>query len=293
MCCNAPLESRTAGRWYLSAVRIGTRVTNVLWFHCRIRLMLVSERLRRVEAARSQGVTRDDTDQIRGDRQIQCDVLVALAECQNHRKWFAAFARPYLGEHPIEIGTGLGDYALEWIPLVEKYTATEAEPALYAELKKHMAAYPSVTTRQLLLPSDERGDHSSLLCYNVLEHIDDHVGALQSMARLVRPEGYIVLVCPAFPFAMSPVDIATGHVRRYTKRTMTKALTDAGLEGEKKKRERGEKQQAKEKKRILQKGERVVTVILGGGCVRTRSSKNRENGTARERDEQEKYKNPS
>jgi hypothetical protein len=158
-----------------------------------------------VDVARSEDATKDVTDQIRGDRQIQCDVLVALAECQNHRNWFASFAKPYLGEHPIEIGSGLGDYALEWIPSVEKYTATEADPALFAELKKHMA-------------------------YNVLEHIDDHVGALQSMARLVRPEGYIVLVCPAFPFAMSPVDIATGHVRRYTKRSMRKALTDAGLE---------------------------------------------------------------
>jgi len=97
-------------------------------------------------------------------------------------------------------------------------------------LQKHMAQYPNVTVRQLLLPTEERGDHSCLVSYNVLEHIDDHVGALQSMARLVRPEGYIVLVCPAFPFAMSPVDIATGHVRRYTKRTMRKALTDAGLE---------------------------------------------------------------
>ena len=113
---------------------------------------------------------------------------------------------------------------------VEKYTATEADPALFAELQKHMAAYPNVTVRQLLLPTEERGDHSCLVSYNVLEHIDDHVGALQSMARLVRPEGYIVLVCPAFPFAMSPVDIATGHVRRYTKRTMRKALTAAGLE---------------------------------------------------------------
>ncbi len=142
-------------------------------------------------------------DQIRGDRQIQCDVLVALAECRNHRKWFAGFAKSFLGEHPIEIGSGLGDYALEWIPSVEKYTATEADSALFAELKKHMAVYPSVTVRQLLLPTEERGDHSCLICYNVLEHIDDHVGALQSMARLVRPEGYIVLVCPAFPFAMS------------------------------------------------------------------------------------------
>ena len=183
-----------------------------------------------METARSEDATRNDADQIRGDRQIQCDVLVALAECRNHRKWFAGFARPFLGEHPIEIGSGLGDYALEWIPLVEKYTATEADPALFAELKTHMAVYPSVTVRQLLLPTEERGDHSCLVSYNVLEHIDDHVGALQSMARLVRPEGYIVLVCPAFPFAMSPVDVATGHVRRYTRRSMRKALTDAGLE---------------------------------------------------------------
>ena len=188
------------------------------------------ERLSRVEVARSENAAKDDTDQLRGDRQIQCDVLVALAECQNHRKWFAGFAKPYLGEHPIEIGSGLGDYALEWIPSVEKYTATDADPALLGELKKHMARYPNVTVRQLLLPTDERADHSCLVSYNVLEHIDDHVGALQSMARLVRPEGYIVLVCPAFPFAMSPVDVATGHVRRYTKRTMRKALTDAGLE---------------------------------------------------------------
>lgn len=171
-----------------------------------------------------------DVNQLRGDRQIQCDVLVALAECQNHREWFADFAKPYLGEHPVEIGSGLGDYAMQWIPLVEKFTATEADPALFSELKKQMAAYPNVTTRQLLLPTQERADHSCLICYQVLEHIEDDVGALQSMARLVRPDGYIVLACPAFPFAMSPVDIATGHVRRYTKRTMRQALTSAGLE---------------------------------------------------------------
>jgi hypothetical protein len=29
---------------------------------------------------------------------------------------------------------------------------------------------------------------------------------------------------------MSPVDIATGHVRRYTRRTMSQALTAAGLD---------------------------------------------------------------
>jgi len=64
----------------------------------------------------------------------------------------------------------------------------------------------------------------------VLEHIEDDIGALRSMAGLVRGGGHIVLVCPAFPFAMSPVDIATGHVRRYTRRSMRAALTEAGLQ---------------------------------------------------------------
>ncbi len=169
-------------------------------------------------------------EQLRGDRATQHDVLEALSQCANHRTWFAGFARPYLGDHPIEIGSGFGDYAMEWIPSVEKFTATEADPALLPGLQAAMASSPNVTVRQMLLPTDERADHSCLVSFNVLEHIDDHIGALQSMARLVRPDGYIVLVCPAFPFAMSPVDIATGHVRRYTKRTMARALTDAGLE---------------------------------------------------------------
>ena len=184
----------------------------------------------RVEAVRHEDAAAIDLEQLRGDRKTQHDVLDALGTCTNHRVWFAGFARPYLGEHPIEIGSGFGDYAREWLPSVQKFTATEADPALYEQLKQEMAAYPNVSVRQVMLPAEDQADHSCLVSFNVLEHIDDHVGALRSMARLVRPEGYIVLVCPAFQFAMSPVDIATGHVRRYTRRTMTKALTEAGLE---------------------------------------------------------------
>ena len=183
-----------------------------------------------METVRSGGDVAGRAPEIRGNRQIQCDVLVALAECRNHRKWFAGFAEPYLGDSPIEIGSGLGDYARQWIPLVSNFTATDADPAMLLELKKEMAAYPQVAVRQITLPCTERAGHSCLIAYNVLEHIDDHVEALRSMARLVRRGGYIVLVCPAFPFAMSSVDIATGHVRRYTKRSMRAALTSAGVE---------------------------------------------------------------
>ncbi len=51
---------------------------------------------------------------ITGDQRIQSEVLEGLATAVNHRRWFVELALPYLGDNPIEIGSGLGDYALEW-----------------------------------------------------------------------------------------------------------------------------------------------------------------------------------
>jgi SAM-dependent methyltransferase len=185
---------------------------------------------RHMDKAHSGGDVTGELPHIRGNREIQHDVLVALAECANHRRWFAGFAKPYLGDCPMEIGSGLGDYAREWIPLVSSFTATDADPVTVLELKQAMAAFPQVTVSEVALPAEDRAEHSCVIAYNVLEHIEDDIDALRSMARLLRPGGHVVLVTPAFPFAMSPVDIATGHVRRYTKRTMRAALSGAGLE---------------------------------------------------------------
>ncbi|HEX5540036.1 MAG TPA: methyltransferase [Micromonospora sp.] len=169
------------------------------------------------------------TAEIRGDQETQTEVLEGLATAVNHRRWFANLALPYLGDNPIEIGSGLGDYALEWAPHFNRFTATEADHDRLIALKERLATYPTIEVRQLLLPACERGDHSAAVSYNVLEHIDDHVEALRSIRDLVRPGGAIVLIVPAFEFAMSPADIATGHVRRYTRKTLLAALTEAGL----------------------------------------------------------------
>jgi SAM-dependent methyltransferase len=171
--------------------------------------------------------------EITGDQRVQSEVLEGLATAVNHRRWFVELAVPYLGDNPIEIGSGLGDYALEWAPQFPRFTATEADPDRLIALKERLADQPNIEVRQMLLPHPGGGDYSAAVSYNVLEHIEDHVGALRSMRELVRPGGAIVLIVPAFEFAMSPADIATGHVRRYTKKTMRAALTEAGLTIEK------------------------------------------------------------
>lgn len=166
---------------------------------------------------------------ITGDQRVQSEVLEGLATAVNHRRWFVNFAVPYLGDNPIEIGSGLGDYAMEWAPHFRRFTATEADPDRLVLLKERLAGQQNIEVRQMLLPSEETNSYTGAVSYNVLEHIEDHVSALRSMGRLVRPGGAVVLIVPAFPFAMSPVDVATGHVRRYTRKSMRAALEEAGL----------------------------------------------------------------
>ncbi|MGW0504809.1 class I SAM-dependent methyltransferase [Micromonospora sp. NPDC003241] len=171
--------------------------------------------------------------EITGDQRVQSEVLEGLATAVNHRRWFVELAVPYLGDNPIEIGSGLGDYALEWAEHFPRFTATEADPDRLVALKERLADQPSIEVRQMLLPNTERGDYSAAVSYNVLEHIEDHVSALRTMGQLVRPGGAVVIIVPAFQFAMSPADVATGHVRRYTKKTLSAAMTEAGLRVEK------------------------------------------------------------
>ena len=168
---------------------------------------------------------------VTGDSRLQTDVLEDLSDARRYRRWLADLVRPHLGPDPIEIGSGNGDYALEWVESVTSLTATEAEDSRYAALRRRFQTHDVIRVRYLMLgdDTDETGAHSAAVSLNVLEHIPDDVAALRAMRGLVRPGGRVVLVVPAFPSAMSRFDLAIGHQRRYTRRTLGAALTAAGL----------------------------------------------------------------
>ena len=180
---------------------------------------------------------------VSGDTRLQNNVLESLSSAVKYRRWLADLARPYLGEHPIEVGSGNGDYAAEWVtpsdraPTIVSFTATEADEGRAAALARRFAGHPVVRTRPLFLGPDEpsaagvgEAEHTAAVAYNVLEHIADDVAAVRGMAGLVRPGGAVVVLVPAFPSAMSRFDVAIGHYRRYTRRTLRETLTRAGLD---------------------------------------------------------------
>lgn len=168
-----------------------------------------------------------------GGEALQHRVLESLATARNYIAWLSSLARPYLGDDPLEVGSGAGDYAAAWLAAgVERLTVTEADPRLLAELRSRFAGDGRVVVRDLDLTADAEGAHSAVVAFNVLEHIADDVGALRGARSLARPGGAVVMFVPAFGFAMSRFDRAIGHQRRYTKATLRAAYEQAGIQVE-------------------------------------------------------------
>ncbi|HUJ79955.1 MAG TPA: class I SAM-dependent methyltransferase [Nitrospiria bacterium] len=65
---------------------------------------------------------------------------------------------------------------------------------------------------------------------NVLEHINDDLGALRELYFRLKPGGRLFLYVPAFPVLFSSMDRKVGHVRRYTKAPAVRLVRAAGFE---------------------------------------------------------------
>jgi SAM-dependent methyltransferase len=65
-------------------------------------------------------------------------------------------------------------------------------------------------------------------CLDVIEHTDDDVTSLKELRRVTKPHGRLIVTVPAHPRLWSQHDVANGHRRRYTRRSLRTAAERAG-----------------------------------------------------------------
>src|SRR5262249_47930540 len=78
----------------------------------------------------------------------------------------------------------------------------------------------------------QAGSFDTVVCANVLEHIDQDVQALRTLHRLLAPGGRVVLVVPALRPLYGSIDQAIGHYRPYSADEIGQKLAAAGLDVE-------------------------------------------------------------
>jgi SAM-dependent methyltransferase len=81
-----------------------------------------------------------------------------------------------------------------------------------------------------ILPGVERGSYDLIAVLDVVEHIEDDVGALEAMATCLKPGGKILITVPAHQWLWSAHDVVNHHHRRYSKKSLAAAIRKAGLE---------------------------------------------------------------
>ena len=127
----------------------------------------------------------------------------------------------------LEIGCGTGHN----LPMLARFGAVEAieiDPAARAIASERLGR-PVGDAPLPALPGIERGAYDLVAVLDVVEHIEDDVAALAAMTTLLKPGGKILIAVPAHQWLWSAHDVVNHHHRRYSKRTLARAIADAGL----------------------------------------------------------------
>ncbi len=68
-----------------------------------------------------------------------------------------------------------------------------------------------------------------IVLFDVLEHIENDLSALQELSLLLKKDGHLFITVPALPFLWSKHDEKHHHYRRYTKASLQTTIIQAGL----------------------------------------------------------------
>ena len=71
--------------------------------------------------------------------------------------------------------------------------------------------------------------YDAAVLVNVLEHIDDDLGALRRLHAMLRPGGALLVFVPANAWLYGSLDALVGHVRRYGREELRTVVDRAGF----------------------------------------------------------------
>lgn len=165
--------------------------------------------------------------------------LEAMDCAANYHRWILETFEPFLGEHLVEVGAGLGSFSQLILASHRCQSLALIEPSnrMYADLVANTQALGTATRIDTyhgtfpecaaLIKSKQTPD--SIIYVNVLEHIADDKLELEAIRETLSPSGHVFLFVPAFSWLFGAFDERVGHLRRYTKSDVEQKLQAAGF----------------------------------------------------------------
>jgi glycosyltransferase involved in cell wall biosynthesis len=168
--------------------------------------------------------------------------LTRLARLEPYNRWLVERFRGALGPRILEIGAGFGNVTRHLLetdggPPRELIVASDLDPLALEYLRGTFRSESNVRVASYRFPlsAQEREEIDALkvdtiVCCNVLEHIEDDQGTLADFHRILQPSGRLILLVPALAKLYGSLDVALRHFRRYEKSEVEEKLRGAGFD---------------------------------------------------------------
>src|SRR5229473_928510 len=162
------------------------------------------------------------------------ETLHALSGAPRFNRWMADTIRPYVGERVLEIGAGIGNLTRALIPRRKRYVATDIDPEHLARLATRFQHRPNLSIRycDLARPgdfTDLSASMDSVVCLNVLEHVEDDLQGLRNIHSVLKTGGRAIILVPHGQEIFGTLDVALGHYRRYSHAELKGKMEQAGF----------------------------------------------------------------
>jgi glycosyltransferase involved in cell wall biosynthesis len=163
------------------------------------------------------------------------EILARLNRAPRFTKWMADTIRPYVGERILEIGAGIGNLTANLVPRTV-YWASDINPQYLDRLEKLTLTRPYMKVQYTdasageTYPSEQ---FDTVICLNVVEHLEDDVKALRNICSSLDQDGRAIILVPNGPGLYGSLDRVLGHYRRYTRKQLQDACERAGFRVEK------------------------------------------------------------
>ena len=174
--------------------------------------------------------------------------LARMARIEPYNRWLVDRFRGALGRRVLEIGSGFGNLtrhiagsprALPDGPAGvrrELVVASDLDPMAIEYLKGGFRDNPLVRVASYSFPLETGSlrelrafSLDTVVCCNVLEHIEQDQRALSDMCSILEPGGRLVLLVPALARLYGTLDEHLRHFRRYEKDELEEKLRRAGF----------------------------------------------------------------
>jgi 2-polyprenyl-3-methyl-5-hydroxy-6-metoxy-1,4-benzoquinol methylase len=162
--------------------------------------------------------------------------LRRMSRLAPYNRWLHDRFDHYLGKRVLEVGSGVGNQT-RYFEERERVIASDIEPHYVHELinRLHRRSNVRVASFRFPLAEEDRADLQSerldtVVCLNVLEHIEEDAATLRDFATLLPPGGHLVLLVPSMPALYGTLDINLNHFRRYDREPLRQLLEASGFE---------------------------------------------------------------